>query len=112
MTEKREGQALALPPKKNTAKLGHIKQIAKVMAYFRYNVGTSLDCARATGILRNSITYYIVELELLGLLRAISRRADSTTGYPAKHYSADPDMWNDVTKEPQHTMDVEKGGAL
>lgn len=109
--KKEEAQLSPRPLKFNEAKVRHIKQISKVLAYFYYNVGTSLDCARATGILRNSITYYIVELEVLGLLRPVVRRPDTTTGYLAKHYSADPSLWQ-ATDEPQHGTDEEKGGTL
>lgn len=69
------------------------KDIEKVFQYFRYNVGTSLDCAMATGILRNSITYYISCLIELGLLEIVRRDKDRTTRHWAFHYSADSSLW-------------------
>lgn len=69
------------------------KDIEKVFQYFRYNVGTSLDCATATGILRNSITYYISCLIELGLLGIVRRDKDRTTRHWAFHYSADSSLW-------------------
>ena len=41
------------------AKIQREKDICKVLDYFRYKVGTSLDVALQTGILRNSFTWYI-----------------------------------------------------
>lgn len=52
------------------------------------------DAAFATGVLRNSITYYVRELEHMGLLRAVCRKRDRNTGYMAKHYSADKGKWS------------------
>lgn len=69
------------------------KDILLVLDYFRYKVGTSLDCARATGILRNSITWYIKCLEEANLLQAVCRKRDRTTGFKAKHYTADKSLW-------------------
>lgn len=69
------------------------KDLLKILEYFKYKVGTSLDAAKATGILRNSVTWYVDYLEREGLLQAICKRPDKTTGYLAKHYSADPQKW-------------------
>ncbi len=69
------------------------KDIELVMYFFQYNIGTSLDCAFATGILRNSITYYISDLIDLGLLGIVRKDRDRTTGHWAFHYSADPSLW-------------------
>lgn len=63
------------------------------LEYFCKHIGTSLDCAFETGILRNSITYYIQHLERAGLLRAMYKAPDSRTGCKAKHYSANPAYW-------------------
>ena len=71
------------------------KDLEHVLQFFRYKVGTSLDCALQTGILRNSITWYIKELEELNILQAIKKAKDSTTGFLAKHYSADPKLWRE-----------------
>lgn len=61
----------------------------RVLEYYRYNVGTTLDAARATGILRNSITWYVSRLEKEGFLQVVCVKRDKTTGYMAKHYCAD-----------------------
>lgn len=76
------------------AKIQQEKDICKVLDYFRYKVGTTLDAAFATCVLRNSITYYVRELEHMGLLRAVCRKRDRNTGYMAKHYSADKGKWS------------------
>lgn len=80
-------------PSKDTAKLIKEKDICKVLEYFRYKVGTTLDCAIATGILRNSITWYVQDLMDDGLLQSIGRSKDATTGFTANHYSADKSKW-------------------
>lgn len=99
MRIRRRGQAIkTTPPTIDTAKIASGKQIDKVLSFFRYNVGTSLDCSRATGVLRNNITWYIADLEEMGMLHAIEKRPDRTTGFPAKHYSADPTIWKSSTK--------------
>lgn len=77
----------------NAAKVGISKDIDKVLQFFRYTTGTTLDAMLATGVLRNSVTWYVRELEELGLLQAIARKEDSHTGRLAKHYSANPMLW-------------------
>lgn len=79
--------------KYTTAKVADTTNIAKVYDYFRYTVGTTLDCAKATGILRNCITWYVRDLEQLGLLQAIFKAKDKHTQCEAKYYSADPLQW-------------------
>ena len=69
------------------------KDLLRVLDYFRYTIATTLDCALATGILRNSITWYVCDLERLGLLQAIKKDKDKTTGFRAKYYSADQKLW-------------------
>ncbi len=84
------------------AKLPLCKDISKVCAFFRYKTGTTLDAAIATGILRNSITWYVAQLEDMGLIQAVRRLPDKHTGRMAKHYSADPSTWHQaVVKQPQ-----------
>lgn len=75
------------------AKVSKPKDIDKVLEYFRYKTGTTLDAMLATGVLRNSITWYVRELEELGLLQAIARKPDIHTGRMAKYYSANPELW-------------------
>lgn len=75
------------------AKVSVSKDINKILDYFRYKTGTTLDAMIDTGILRNSITWYVSQLEKLGLLQAVFIRPDNHTGYKAKYYSADPNKW-------------------
>ena len=77
----------------STAKLRNQKDIAKVLDFFRYKVGTTLDAMLATGVLRNSITWYVAQLEDLGLIQVVCVLPDPHTGYKAKYYSADPSKW-------------------
>jgi hypothetical protein len=76
-------------------KIDKIKDLTKVLEFFRYKVGTTLDCALATKVLRNSITWYVDYLIKVGLLKVVKIAKDSTTGYFAKHYSADEAQWGD-----------------
>ena len=73
------------------------KDINKVLLYFQYNIGTSLDCAFSTGILRNSICYYIDNLTKIGLLKIIYKDKDRTTHHMASHYSADSSKWKKLS---------------
>ena len=75
--------------------------LCKVLEYFRYTVGTTLDCFFATGVLRNCITWYVRDLENKGLLQAIYIARDRRTHFLAKRYSADPQKWQ---RKPQHTQ--------
>lgn len=77
----------------NGTKIHNPSDLSKVLDYFRYTVGTTLDCMFDTGVLRNSITYYVRDLESLGLLQAIYVAPDKRTHFMAKHYSADPSKW-------------------
>ena len=43
----------------NGTKVQKDKDIEKVLDFFRYKVGTTLDCMFATGVLRNCITWYV-----------------------------------------------------
>ncbi len=69
------------------------KDLSRVLEYFQYKVGTSLDCAISTKILRNSITWYIRSLEDMGLLMSVKKDKDQTTGFRAKFYSANQNEW-------------------
>ena len=84
-------------PRHTGAKVVNLSEITKdsvkVLEYFRYKTGTTLDCAKATGVLRNSITWYVAEFEKLRLLQAVCVKPDVQTGFKAKHYSADPSQW-------------------
>ena len=73
-----------------TTNVHNPKDLNKVLEYFRYTVGTTLDCFFATGVLRNCITWYVRDLENMGLLQAIYIAPDKRTHFMAKHYSADP----------------------
>lgn len=75
------------------AKVRQEKDIAKVLLYFRYTTATTLDAMLATGILRNSITWYVRDLERLGELQAVCVKPDRHTKRMAKYYSADRCKW-------------------
>ena len=76
------------------AKVDDSKDIDKVCAFFRYKTATTLDAAIETGILRNSITWYVSILEGLGMIQAVKRWPDTRTGRMAKYYSANPGLWH------------------
>ena len=94
----------------DAAKVHNPKDLCKILDYFRYKVGTTLDAALDTGILRNSITWYVAYLENAGLLQAVCIKRDRTTGYKAKHYSADPAQWKQ--RPPQYPSLFGKEGLL
>lgn len=90
MKEKKRTTEAAL----NTdANVHNPNDLYKVLYYFRYTVGTTLDCFFATGVLRNCVTWYVRDLERMGLLQAIYVARDRRTHFMAKHYSADPSKW-------------------
>ena len=68
---------------------GNTKDLFKVLEYFRYTTATTLMCFLATGILRNSLTWYVKFLEEAGMLRVAKKAADPFTGRVAKYYTAD-----------------------
>lgn len=76
-----------------SAKVHQEKDIAKLLLYFRYTTATTLDAMLATGILRNSITWYVRDLERLGELQAVCVKPDRHTKRMAKYYSADRNKW-------------------
>ena len=98
---KKEKKATEAAQLITTANVQNPKDLAKVLDYFRYKVGTSLDAMLATGILRNSITWYIAHLEDAGLLQVIFKAPDKHTRFQAKHYSADPAKWPKSPKNKQ-----------
>ena len=87
----------ATPTTKDMTKIANTpqkeKDLSRVLDFFRYKVGTSLDCAISTKILRNSVTWYIRSLEDMGLLMAVKVGKDKTTGFHAKFYSANRNEW-------------------
>ena len=93
MDNTNKGGHYSHPHQEHVTKIAKEKDICKVLGFFRYKVGTSLDCALATGILRNSITWYVQDLVDEGLLQSIGRAKDATTGYSANHYTADKSKW-------------------
>lgn len=92
MTEKKKAATMAAP-NIDTANVRNPKDLHKVLDFYRYTVGTTLDCFFATGVLRNCITWYVRDLENMGLLQAIYIAPDKRTHFMAKHYSADPSKW-------------------
>lgn len=107
MTDKIKATEAA--PKNTTTKIEEEKDITKVLNYFRYTTGTTLDCMIATGVLRNSITYYVRDLENIGVLQAVYRMPDKHTHRLAKHYSADKSQWKQG-KELQLSLFEKEGG--
>ena len=93
----------------NGTKVQKDKDIEKVLDFFRYKVGTTLDCMFATGVLRNCITWYVRDLERLGLLQAIYIAKDRRTHFYAKHYSADPAKWAQAKTDTQLSLFGEEG---
>ena len=93
MEQKKRATGAAQSLNLNGAKIHNPSDLAKVLDYFRYTTGTTLDCMFATGVLRNCITWYVRDLEQMGLLQVIYRAKDKRTHFMAKHYSADPSMW-------------------
>lgn len=88
----------------DNTKVQNPKDFTRLLAFFRYKTATTLEAMFATGILRNSITYYVAEAEQLGLLRAVFKGRDSHTGRLAKHYSSDPAKWNTSKEEYQLSL--------
>lgn len=88
------------------AKVDVSKDIDKVCTFFRYKTATTLDAALETGVLRNSITWYVAILEGLGMLQAVKRWPDSHTGRMAKYYSADPGLWPQPLRPQPRQLDL------
>lgn len=86
-----EGQSIDFA--KLTNPEGNPNDLKAVFNWFERNVGTTLDAMFATGILRNSITYYVAHLENAGLLQPIKKDFDRTTHRLAKHYTANKSLW-------------------
>lgn len=89
-----------------TTKVKESKDIDKVCTFFRYTTATTLDAAIATGILRNSITWYVSILEGLGMLQAVKRLPDKHTGRMAKYYSANPGLWHQALRPQPIQLDL------
>jgi len=90
MEMKKAAEAAPIIP---TAKVRQEKDICKILTYFRYKTATTLDAMLATGVLRNSITWYVRDLERLGELQAVCVKPDKHTKRMAKYYSADRNKW-------------------
>lgn len=80
----------------DAAKVHKGKDLCKILDYFRYTTGSTLDAALATGIYRCSICWYVGYLQGAGLLQAVRIQRDRTTGRKVKFYSADPALWPQV----------------
>lgn len=93
--------AITAAPNIDAANVQNPNDLCKVLEYFRYTVGTTLDCFFATGVLRNCITWYVRDLENMGLLQAIYVAKDRRTHFFAKHYSADPLKWQKQSQDTQ-----------
>ena len=77
----------------SSAKLRKSKQIIRVLEYFSIYVGSTLDCANATGILRNSICYHVSCLKKARMLGVVGRFRDKTTRRIVKLYSSNESLW-------------------
>lgn len=104
MREKKRATEAA--PNEDAAKIHYSNDLSKVLDYFRYTVGTTLDCFFATGVLRNCITWYVRDLERMGLLQAIYVARDKRTNFYAKHYTADPQKWGKSQNKMQPKAEV------
>jgi len=69
------------------AKASGLRDITQTLYYFINKEGTMRDCANATGIAINSITWYIKYLREEGWLVATRKAADRTTGRLAVYYT-------------------------
>lgn len=101
---KQKGTPESAPETKTGAKVGNstgtCKDLKRVLDYFRNETGSTLDCAKTVKVLRNSITWYVAELEKLNLLQVVCVKRDRTTGRKAKHYSGNRALWaNNSTRE-------------
>ena len=89
-----------------TAKLVNPSELCNgeslVYEYFTHFVGTTLDCCLATGVLRNSITYFVDNLEKQGRLGVVRFAPDRHTGYTAKYYSTRKELW--MVYQPQRQL--------
>lgn len=83
----------------NLVETNNCTDLNRVLEYYRYKIGSTLDAAIATGILRNSITWYVSRLEKKGLLQVVCIKRDRTTGYMSKHYSAVSSQWESKSAE-------------
>lgn len=108
MEQKKRATGAAPNLNLNGTKVRKEKDIEKIVNYFRYTVGTTLDCMFATGVLRNSVTWYIRDLERMGVLQAIYKAPDRRTHFMAKHYSADPQKWQN---KPNTQLSLFDGGG-
>lgn len=102
--KKKKKAAEAAHINRNDANIQNSKDLYKVLEYFRYTVGTTLDFAISTGILRNCVTWYVRDLEAMNLLQSIFVGRDNTTGFLAKHYSADKTQWKSRKQEIQLSL--------
>lgn len=82
------------------AKLQKDSDLSIVLEYFRYTTGTTLDCMLATGVLRNSITWYADYAVKAGLLQVVKRAPDIHTKRMAGYYSADRKQWKRKPPKP------------
>ena len=107
--EKKEKAAEAAQ-KVDVANVQAQKDFAKLIEYFRYKTATTLDAMFDTGILRNSITWYVADAEKLGVLQAVKKGRDKRTGRMAKYYSSNPIFWKNKKEKSQLSFFGEEGG--
>ena len=85
---------------KSSAKIQKDSDLSIVLEYFKYTTGTTLDCMFATGVLRNSITWYVDYAVKEGMLQVVKIAPDSHTGHKAGYYSADRKQWKRTPMKP------------
>ena len=74
--------------------------LCKVLEYFR--IGRhNFRLFLVTGVLRNCITWYVRDLENMGLLRLFCIAPVARTHFLAKHYSANPLKWQKQSQTQQ-----------
>lgn len=102
--EEKIKETIAASPTKSTTNVMKETDLTKVLDYFRYTTGTTLDAMFGTGVLRNSITYYVRDLIAMNLLQVIYVARDRRTKRMAQHYSADPAKWQEKPENKQYSL--------
>ena len=76
-----------------------LKEIAKVLLYYKNHRDTTLGAARFLRIERANICWYVSDLIKAGLLECIYRAPDRKTKFFAKYYTADERYWHKNRKQ-------------
>lgn len=120
MSKEKRGTAVAVTPQSDTvytsAKVDNSneksKDLVRLLAYFAIQPSTTLDAMLGTGILRNSITWYVDYAEHAGFIKTVFKGKDKHTNRVAKYYSSNPKDWkNKTVKEPNLFDNINTEGA-